>query len=573
MPADRAVVAPQPAPPWTHRAAAAGRRASGDGGFSLIEVLVSIAVIGTVMAAVAPFLVQSLAVSSRQRSAQVGIQVANDALERVRALDPSSLLTGRSELATTAQWQAAPAVLREHLNGMQRTADPMLALTATSGSQAPLPTVPFVVAVNGIDYAQSWYVGLCWQAKAVSAQPAIGDCTATAALVPFFRVLVAVTWQHRSCPAGTCIYVASTLVSKGTDPVFDTKRPPPTITDPGNQTTDVATAVDYQITSAGGRLPLTWSVTGLPPGLSMSTSARITGTPTTVGSYAVVVKVTDRDGRTDDTSFTWTIIAALTLTNPGTQTSPTGTALTLSVPRTGGIAPLVWTANGLPDGLTINASSGTVSGTPTTTQTATSTITVTDAGKPARTASVSFSWQINGPMQIDNPSPVTVKNGTNPGSFAPYGFGGQRPYEWRAENLPPGVTMSSTGSLNGNVAYGTRYVATVWATDRNGDQAKVSVVFDVTPSSSTDLQVTTPDPSSPDRSTQLHQTVSLAAAAAGASSASYAWTAAGLPPGLTVSPAGLISGTPTARGRYLVTLTVKSTGTTEANLMFTWSVT
>jgi len=57
MPADRPLLAVRRAPP-------------GDGGFTLVEVLVAIAVIGTVMTAVAPFLVQSLTLVSRQRGQQ-----------------------------------------------------------------------------------------------------------------------------------------------------------------------------------------------------------------------------------------------------------------------------------------------------------------------------------------------------------------------------------------------------------------------------------------------------------------------------------------------------------------------
>lgn len=549
-----------------------GRRADDDG-YSLIEVLVSLVVMGTVMAAVGPFLVRSLAISNLQRSTQAGIQVANDALERVRGLDPSSLLTGRGDLATDAQWKAAPAALSQYLGSMQRASSSMLPVNSTAGAQAPLPTVPIPLTINGVSYEQRFYVGLCWQTKVLLLN--ISDCSPTVGLVPYFRVVVAVTWKHKACPAGSCIYVASTLVSKGADPIFDIKRPPPTVVDPLNQANYVSTAVDLQIVSAGGRLPLTWTATGLPPGLSMSSSARITGTATTAGTYTVVVKVTDRDARTDDTTFTWTIVAPPALTSPGAQTSRTGTAVTLSVPVTGGLPPLAWTATGLPTGLIINPLTGVITGIPTLAQTVTTTVTVSDTRIPVRTASVSFSWRVLTPVALINPGPQSMTNGVNVGTFIPYASGGLKPYTWRAQNLPAGLTMNaSTGSVTGIVQQGTRYVVTVWVTDSAGGEASMSVVCNVVQNSTTDLRVTSPTPAAPDRSTAAGTAVSFAATAAGPTAPSYSWTAAGLPPGVTITSGGTVSGTPTTKGTYVVTLTVRNTGTAAAaTLMFTWSVT
>jgi prepilin-type N-terminal cleavage/methylation domain-containing protein len=94
-------------------------RTSGESGYTLLEVLVSIAVIGIVMTSVAPFLVRSLALADQQRGKQVAIQVANDALERVRALDPSSLAGGRSKDAVAKQWDARPSGVDAYLTSAQ----------------------------------------------------------------------------------------------------------------------------------------------------------------------------------------------------------------------------------------------------------------------------------------------------------------------------------------------------------------------------------------------------------------------------------------------------------------------
>ena len=84
-----------------------------------------------------------------------------------------------------------------------------------------------------------------------------------------------------------------------------------TVTNPGSQTSTVGTAVSKQITatdSASGQT-LTYSATGLPAGLSISSSGLITGTPTTAGTSTTTVNAKDGTGATGSASFTWTVTA------------------------------------------------------------------------------------------------------------------------------------------------------------------------------------------------------------------------------------------------------------------------
>jgi hypothetical protein len=82
----------------------------------------------------------------------------------------------------------------------------------------------------------------------------------------------------------------------------------------------------------------------------------------------------------------------VTVTNPGTRTGPTGTATTLQMSASGGTAPYTWVATGLPTGLSIDTSSGLISGTPTATGTFTVTVTAKDAA--AATGATTFTWTI-----------------------------------------------------------------------------------------------------------------------------------------------------------------------------------
>jgi type II secretory pathway pseudopilin PulG len=87
----------------------------------------------------------------------------------------------------------------------------------------------------------------------------------------------------------------------------------PAVTNPGAQTGKKGVAVTaLQLPATGGHAPLTWEVTGLPPGLSSATVngvRQISGTPTTAGAYPVTVKITDSQKRTNSITFTWQVNA------------------------------------------------------------------------------------------------------------------------------------------------------------------------------------------------------------------------------------------------------------------------
>src|SRR5580658_5402494 len=74
-----------------------------------------------------------------------------------------------------------------------------------------------------------------------------------------------------------------------------------------------------------------------------------------------------------------------------------GAAYSNTVTATGGTTPYAFSAMGLPSGLTINASTGAITGTPASSAvgTVSVTVTVTDAGKPQQTASTGLSLTVN----------------------------------------------------------------------------------------------------------------------------------------------------------------------------------
>ena len=82
----------------------------------------------------------------------------------------------------------------------------------------------------------------------------------------------------------------------------------------------------------------------------------------------------------------------VTVSSPGNQNTVTGASVSLPLSASGGTAPYGWTATGLPAGLSISASTGTISGTATTAGTSTVTVTATDSAAHSGTAS--FTWTV-----------------------------------------------------------------------------------------------------------------------------------------------------------------------------------
>ena len=85
----------------------------------------------------------------------------------------------------------------------------------------------------------------------------------------------------------------------------------------------------------------------------------------------------------------------VTVTNPGSQTGTVGTAASLQISASDSASgqTLSYSASGLPAGLSINSSTGLISGTPTTAATSSVTVTATDG--TGASGSASFSWTVS----------------------------------------------------------------------------------------------------------------------------------------------------------------------------------
>ncbi|GGK37921.1 hypothetical protein GCM10010124_33440 [Pilimelia terevasa] len=155
----------------------------GEAGFSLVEVMVSLGLVGTVMAAMSAYFVSAVTLTHGQGQREVAAQVATDAMEYVRTLP-----------------------------------------TADVGTRVrALP--PRTLTVNGIAYTQRWTV--CWQAVDGGACATVKPAAAAAAAM--VRVTATVEWDQKDCPVNptaparrTCGQTTATLFSAATtEPIVE----------------------------------------------------------------------------------------------------------------------------------------------------------------------------------------------------------------------------------------------------------------------------------------------------------------------------------------------------------------
>jgi uncharacterized protein (TIGR03437 family) len=242
----------------------------------------------------------------------------------------------------------------------------------------------------------------------------------------------------------------------------------------------------------GGVGTYSYTITGLPAGLTTDGSGDIMGTPTTTtGSpFAVVVKVTDASLNSVSRTYSLTISGVLSVAAP--TTLPAATLNVAYAPITamagGGLPPYTWTATGLPAGMSVNIATGVISGTPTTAAGTPYSVTLTVEDSTGKTASMTYTLAVNSPLTISGPA--SLPNGTLGAAYVSTtvtATGGSGVYTWSATGLPAGLSIGGTtgaitGTPSGTVASVNTVVVTV--TDSNAATATKTYQLTVNPGSS-----------------------------------------------------------------------------------------
>jgi hypothetical protein len=244
-------------------------------------------------------------------------------------------------------------------------------------------------------------------------------------------------------------------------------------------------ALPYQYTIIGGNLP---------PGLSLSFSGTISGTPSAAGSYSFWVDLSDQNPpsadwcRPEDAQREFTIVVNGGAPPPVVvplsinQAALTPKFATVSAPYSvqlsaAGGGSQTWSVveGSLPSGLQLS-SSGLISGTPTATGDFTFKVRVSDS---TRSATQSYSLSVVQPLKI---APVTAPAGevSVPFTLGPTVAGGKAGYKWSAAGLPAGVSLdAATGRLSGSPSAPGSFPVKLTVTDSLGltDTVDVTLTF------------------------------------------------------------------------------------------------
>lgn len=304
--------------------------------------------------------------------------------------------------------------------------------------------------------------------------------------------------------------------------------------------------------------PTAFAATGLPPGLSIDPATGVlSGTPTAPGRHVVQLSATNAGGTTERTI---TIDVADTrprpeISSPLQAVARQGTAFQYLLTATG--SPTGFALGALPAGLSFDAMSGAISGTP--------------------LVSGRFEIEVRADHDDLQGAPAVIQLHIEPDPDLPRmlvpAFGSARvgeafsaalaashaatQFHWEAvapSALPPGLALSAAGVLSGTPTQAGVFALRVWAVNASGAGPK------------TDLQIAVATPLDAAQvlvaEAIFHGRVGEIFSAALESTAPGAtFSAADLPPGLTLDPAtGQLSGTPAEAGRFVARFTASAAG-------------
>jgi uncharacterized repeat protein (TIGR01451 family) len=324
----------------------------------------------------------------------------------------------------------------------------------------------------------------------------------------------------------------------------------------------------------------------LPPGITLNADGSFTGTVSYLASssYTAVVSVSDGTAAADTTLAVTVGNVNLppTVTAIANQTSAETDTVSLQVEAAEPDSQdMTYTATGLPEGLTINGTTGLISGTLTYEASAGSpySVTVRAADPDGLYAERTFTWTVTNTNRAPAFSGAaantaqTVAEGEGLTALAATDPDGESlTFAVVSGNLPEGVSLNADGTFSGAVSYQAAgsYTAQVRVTDGDlSDTTTLAITVSNTDTLPTLAAVA-------DQSNREYDTVSLLLSGSDVDGDALTYSVTGLPDGLAVnSSTGAIVGTIDyfTEGDYSVTVTVSDPAGHSASRTFTWTVT
>ncbi len=326
---------------------------------------------------------------------------------------------------------------------------------------------------------------------------------------------------------------------------------------PGN----LGVPYSQQLMQVGGTGAINWTISSgsLPLGMMLNTgSGLLTGSPTSAGQFSFTVRATDVNGCYGENSYTLQInCQSLSITPATLNPATTGSVFSQTLTLNGGSGQINWTitAGSLPNGVSLGQGTGQLSGTPTVSGTYNFNVraTINSTGCYVEQA---YTWTINCPTITVNPTTINSGKLGVPYSqqFTQAGGSGNVTWSLSSGPLPNNLTLSNAGLLSGTPISSGTFPIVVRATDAYGCYGERNYVLNI----GLCPTITITPGSLPSGLIGTNYNTSLTASG-GAGTYNFTYNG-NLPNGVTLSPTGTLSGTPTVVGSYnfIVTATDQS---------------
>jgi hypothetical protein len=384
--------------------------------------------------------------------------------------------------------------------------------------------------------------------------------------------------------SGTATVTATSVASSAaTAQVSITINPAPQV-----KTTSLPAAPEYTsytttLQATGGSGAITWKVSSgsLPTWASLNASTGVlSGTPNASGPTNFSVTVTDADGVTSAAqALTLTVNPppTLSITTTSLPNGTAGTSYSATLQATGGFGAYTWSiaSGSLPTGISLNASTGVISGQSNTAATSSFTVKVTDSQPTPASAASSLSITIAPPPALAITT-TSLPNGTAGTSYSAtlQASGGISPYTWSISSgsLPAWASLNaSTGVISGmpNASGTTSF--TVQVTDSESPTVSLTKALSITIAAPPALTISTT--SLPNGNVGTAYTSTLAATG-GVQPYTWSISSGKLPTWAQLNAStGVISGTPDAQATTNFTVQVTDSEATPVSTTQALSIT
>ena len=342
-----------------------------------------------------------------------------------------------------------------------------------------VPVPPDQVIPNSYYYSGRpawWKAGIPWPPIGPDVTGGNGDTSGHVNKIP-----AQVCWETSNLVGGGSFNAANCYAAAA--------NAAPSITSSVSASATTNSPFSYTITATNN--PSSFNATGLPAGLSVNTATGvISGTPTAAGTSSIGLRATNAAG-TGTATLTLTINAANTpvITNSLSANGLVGSPFSYRITATN--SPTSFSAAILPPGLSVNATTGVISGTPTAAGVSSITLSATNA---AGTGTATLTLTINVTASPPAITSTLTASGTVGSPFSYTITATKNPTSFNAAGLPAGLSINTTtGVIAGTpTAAGTSSV-TLSATNGLGTgSATLAVTISVPPPSSLFSGITTP---------------------------------------------------------------------------------